>query len=658
MKKSAKVFAVLIMMVMLSGKSMLSYSESENKEKPSFNILIINSYHQGHYWENYVLEGLQEELNKNTDYNINTKVEYLDFRNRNDEIYQESFKKLLENKYKPGSIDVIFAMNDEAYNFIKDDFLDESSVFYQTPFVFCGVDLELIYDKKDSTNITGFNNSHDSFKLIELIKDLLPEANNLNLIVEDSAYGESLISEVEDYIRKYSKRPMDIKIIKSNYIEDITEQLISLEYRPNSVNIVAGEFQYKKSGIYLKPEDTIKQIREYNEFPIFSNDPTYLQAGIVGGCVDIGQHHGKQAAELIINVISGEDLTDIYAKPVVEAEIYIDYKGIYEYGINPLKVDKSTNILNKKFYEPLLPQKLKVILLVAICLLIIFTIQMAVIVIKARKEYLRDKEQQKIKEDRQNLKSDFIVNLSHELRTPINIILNTTKVIKLKMKQDNNEQEDIENKLDIINNNSYRLIKISNNIIDLTNSESGLFKLSMKNENIVDVVEEAFTASIEFAKTKNIEMTFNTIEEEIITAIDKTQIQRVILNLISNAIKFTDKDGSIYVYIYTHNGNVEISVKDNGIGIEQSKIDEIFYRFYQIDYSTQRVNEGSGMGLCIVKDIVEYHNGEVKVESKVGEGSVFKVVIPIKFVDYELASNNLENDITTIARVELADVNK
>ncbi|MGL5348260.1 MAG: ABC transporter substrate binding protein, partial [Peptostreptococcaceae bacterium] len=630
----------------------------ENKEKPSFNILIINSYHQGHYWENYVLEGLQEELNKNADYNINTKVEYLDFRNRNDEIYQESFKKLLENKYKPGSIDVIFAMNDEAYNFIKDDILDEGSVFYQTPFVFCGVDLELIYDEQDSNNITGFNNSHDSFKLIELIKELLPEAKSLNLIVEDSAYGDSLLLEVEDYIAKYSKRLMDIKVIKSNYIEDITEQLINLDYRPNSVNIVAGEFQYKKSGIYLKPEDTIKQIREYNEFPIFSNDPTYLEAGIVGGCVDIGQHHGKQAAALIINVISGVDLSDIYAKPVVESQIYIDYKGIYEYGINPLKVDKSVNIFNKKFYELLLPEKLKVILLIAICLLIIFTIQMTIVIIKTRNKYLRDKEQQKIKEDRQNLKSDFIVNLSHELRTPINIILNTTKVIKLKMKQDNNEQEDIENKLDIINNNSYRLIKISNNIIDLTNSESGLFKLSMKNENIVDVVEEAFIASVEFAKNKNIEMTFNTIEEEIITAIDKIQIQRVILNLISNAIKFTNRGGSIYVYIYKHNGNVEISVKDNGIGIEQSKIDEIFYRFYQVDYSIQRANEGSGMGLCIVKDIVKYHNGEVKVESNVGKGSIFKVVIPIKFVEYELNNNNLENDITTIARVELADVNK
>ncbi|MGL5347947.1 MAG: hypothetical protein ACRDA3_11400, partial [Peptostreptococcaceae bacterium] len=76
MKKSAKVFAILIMVliVIFSSKYILSYSESENKEKPSFNILIINSYHQGHYWENYVLEGLQEELNKNADYNINTKV--------------------------------------------------------------------------------------------------------------------------------------------------------------------------------------------------------------------------------------------------------------------------------------------------------------------------------------------------------------------------------------------------------------------------------------------------------------------------------------------------------------------------------------------------------------------------------------------------------
>ncbi len=267
---------------------------------------------------------------------------------------------------------------------------------------------------------------------------------------------------------------------------------------------------------------------------------------------------------------------------------------------------------------------------------------------------------------RESLKSDFIVNLSHELRTPINLILNASKTIKSKINNNsvlkNNPEEiktDIENKLELIDSNSYRLLKISNNIIDVTKAESGLLKLDIKNENIVNVVEDAFASTVEFAKNKNIIMIFDSIEEEIIIAIDKVQIQRVVLNLISNAIKFTLSRGLINVNISKVEDEVLIEVKDNGIGIPKENLDKIFQSFYQVDYSLTRINEGAGVGLCIVKDIVEIHGGRVDVESIEGIGTTFKVYIPIKTInenENEKKVININYDIKTMTNIELSDL--
>lgn len=658
MKKTSILFIIFFISIILFGK--LGFSTRVNaysEVKKSINLLVINSYHQGHYWESFVIEGLEKVLKENNDFDINIKMEYLDFRNTNDEEYQNSFKELLEKKYPKGSIDLLCTVNDEAYSFIKDQIDDNNSQFYQIPTVFCGVDQEN-KTSEEEIHITGLYHLNDTYNLLQLIIDLVPNVDNLNLIVEDSGYGNAVSEEVVEFINYYSNRDIDITYIKGDYIEDIIEQLIKQGYQPNSVNIVAGEFQYKTSNIFLKPEDTINFIREYSSYPIFSNDQTYLEAGIVGGCVDIGQEHGMQAADLIIKLINGDDMSNAYANLNTITRSYVDYKGLYEYEIDPTRVGADVVVFNKKVYEPLWSQKTKNMVMGIILISLIILIK----VFNAKRLYIIEKQIQKKKEDRQNLKSDFIVNLSHELRTPINIILNTTKVIKLKLEQDKigkDNKENIEEKLDIINNNSYRLLKISNNIIDITNSESGLFKLVEKNENIVSVVEEAFIYSLKFARLKDIEMVFDTNEEEIVTAIDKIQIQRVVFNLLSNAIKYTNEGGNIYVLVKKLDEEVLILVKDNGIGIPESKQEEIFHRFYQVDYSIQRVNEGSGMGLCIVKDIVEYHNGKIIVDSKVGIGSEFKVYLPIKKLNIDIKSKcDFSYDVSTIAKVEMSDVNK
>ena len=175
------------------------------------------------------------------------------------------------------------------------------------------------------------------------------------------------------------------------------------------------------------------------------------------------------------------------------------------------------------------------------------------------------------------------------------------------------------NKLESINLNSYRLLKISNNIIDMTKAESGMLKLNLETCNIVSIVEEVFDISVEVANKKNIYMTFDTVCEEIKTAVDIVQIRRVILNLLSNAIKFTPEAGNINLFIWKNLDNIVIEVVDSGVGIPKEKLNEIFHSFYQIENLYTRSSEGSGIGLSIIKEIVQMHGGKIEVESEVGE---------------------------------------
>ena len=228
-------------------------------------------------------------------------------------------------------------------------------------------------------------------------------------------------------------------------------------------------------------------------------------------------------------------------------------------------------------------------------------------------------------------KSEFIGTISHELRTPLNVILSALQVIGLYDGcKDLKEQCSIYKKYYyMIKQNSYRLLRIVNNFMDVNEIEDGVSKLNLTRENIVSIVEDVTMAAAAFVNDKGKNIVFDTDIEEKMMIVDKDGIQKVILNLLSNAIKFTDKHGAIKVNVHDDHDNIIISVKDNGIGIPQNKQKIIFERFVQLDKTFTRKREGSGIGLLMVKMIVKLHNGSITVNSKPGHGSEFIITLPV-----------------------------
>ena len=235
----------------------------------------------------------------------------------------------------------------------------------------------------------------------------------------------------------------------------------------------------------------------------------------------------------------------------------------------------------------------------------------------------------------ESIRNEFFGNISHEFKTPLNIILGIVQLIDKNIELDNITKENLIRHVDIMKQNSYRLLRLVNNLIDISRIDIGYYNLQPSNYNIVKVIEDITLSIAEYVKHKKINMIFNTDVEEITLACDPDKIERVILNLLSNAIKYTDDNGDIYVSLNKVNEDVVVSVKDSGVGIPNDKLELIFDRFGQANDILSRRCEGSGIGLSIVKSIVEMHGGKIEVFSEIGKGSEFVFNIPIKILEEE-----------------------
>ncbi|MDP4089985.1 MAG: HAMP domain-containing sensor histidine kinase [Bacillota bacterium] len=261
----------------------------------------------------------------------------------------------------------------------------------------------------------------------------------------------------------------------------------------------------------------------------------------------------------------------------------------------------------------------------------------------------------------EKLRTEFFANVSHELRTPLNVIFCAEQLIEYSVKNPDPEGSlRIDKYVSTIKQNCYRLIRLISNLIDITKMDAGNFEILEGNYEIVKVVEDITLSVAEYIENKNIDLIFDTEVEERVIACDPDKIERIILNLLSNSVKFTGAGGRIDVKMELKEDNIEISVKDTGTGIPLEKQDNIFERFVQVDKSISRMREGSGIGLSLVKSLVEMHGGTIKLRSVYGKGSEFIIRLPDKVLDYKEDKREpeqpLKHDKVERISIEFSDI--
>lgn len=251
---------------------------------------------------------------------------------------------------------------------------------------------------------------------------------------------------------------------------------------------------------------------------------------------------------------------------------------------------------------------------------------------------------------------EFISNISHELRTPLNIILGAQKLLALNL-TDRSIKSCGEDKftkyLSVIKSNSYRLQKIINNFIDITDIQLGLSQLDLRNYDIINVIKNIIKHSSLIANRKGIDLFLCTNISEKNMAFDREKFERVILNLLSNAIKFSDENTKVNVFVIDKGQSILILVEDQGTGISDDKLVNIFNLFAQADKSFTRSQEGCGTGLAIAKLFVELHRGNISVISKEGEGSRFKIELPVRVLPQSKLGYNDDGEINLMQNIEV-----
>lgn len=276
------------------------------------------------------------------------------------------------------------------------------------------------------------------------------------------------------------------------------------------------------------------------------------------------------------------------------------------------------------------------ILLIIGALLLSRTILLERARLKFKLEQERRESQQSHELDMMKIK--FFTNISHEFRTPLTLIITPLeKIIK------NTKDDELKQHLELIFRNAKRLLNLVNQLLDFRRMEVQELKLTPTRGNIVEFIKEISYSFSDISEKKNIRFTFLSEVGAFETYFDQDKLEKILFNLLSNAYKFTPEEGSVSVELKLLNhhlesggqneGNqLEIRVKDSGIGIEPEKHEKIFERFFQNEISGNIINQGSGIGLSITREFVKLHGGTITVESEPGKGSCFIILLPLENV--------------------------
>ncbi|PAE41905.1 two-component system histidine kinase PnpS [Bacillus sp. 7884-1] len=220
----------------------------------------------------------------------------------------------------------------------------------------------------------------------------------------------------------------------------------------------------------------------------------------------------------------------------------------------------------------------------------------------------------------EQMRKDFVANVSHELKTPVTSIKGFSETL---MDGAMNNRDTLEAFLSIINKESNRMQSLIQDLLDFSKIEQQEFKLNIQDFDLYELIKEVIMMLNKKAKSKDVRLEHEFNREELYIQGDHDRLKQVFINIITNAILYTPPNGYVKVSLYDYEKTVKVHIKDTGVGIKQEEIPRIFERFYRVDRARSRDSGGTGLGLAIVKHLVEAHHGNISVKSAPGEGSEF-----------------------------------
>ena len=612
-----------------------------NNEEKKLEILFISSFDPNFISIEDQLNGLKKELNNNA----HIMIEYMNSKTfdstENEKTFYNLLKYSLENYDK---IDAVIAGDDDATEFCikyRDD------LFKDIPISFLGVqDFDRLNRALECELVSGVSEVESIRANIELIKTLHPNVDTITFI---DTYG---ILTYEEIVADYPDINFQWILTEDKTLSEVQSILSNL----SSNNAVIQLYIKKFKDIDTLDRNTInKTIAESCvASPIYSILNYDVGQGSIGGKVINHFIQGQKAASIALNLLNGYDTKELFIADDEANQYFFDYKALKKFNIKTSDLPEGSVIIN---HPKKLIKEYKNILIASLLLLIgllsMILVLLWYIVYKKRYEKAILNAMHNA-EEASKIKTHFISNISHELKTPINVIMSAIQLINYNTKESPSYSKN-KNTLAIIDDNCKRLLRLINNLIDVQKHELDDTKLNLSAVNVVNLIEMLVASVVPYAESKNLNLIFDTNKEDVILKVDSDKLERIILNLLSNAIKFSKPNGEIRVTL-NFEDCLYISVTDNGIGIAKENLNKIFDKFTQLDTSFSRKNEGSGIGLSIVKSFVLLHNGKISVKSELNKGTSFLIELPLTETSNIETEDASYDNLSENVKIELSDI--
>ncbi len=628
-------------------------SLSATASSPSVQILLLNSLDQDMPWQKSVEAGLRDTL-KQQQHRFDIYIENIDAGRFNEANQMSLMRHYLENKYLSKRIDIIVTQDATAARLLESN----PYLFENTPRIYVEP------DKSTVANITKLRNvihSKVEFKDASLAAIKLTQPKKI-ITINDSEH--SISSQQFKLLNSILKSEFPtIELV--HWIDLPLETLINkIQQEPASSIILYTPIFRERNGEPLSPYQTAQLLTNNSKAPMFSYWHSLLGSGIVGGYLLSGKQIGQQTAFAISNVVNNKPPQEINNKTL--SGYYYDWRQLKKYNLLNKTLPQDATL---EYYQASYFEKHKSIILTTIAIVSVLS-ALLIFVISINNKRLAlvhelDKERRslesKVTERTKDLKAakelaeasakakaDFLANMSHEIRTPMNGVIGITNILKNTPLSEEQRQY-----LEKVTYSADQLLAVINDILDFSKIDSGhivLEQLPFSINTVIDYIDATFQT---LAKDKGINFSI-TLENNVHPDLmgDIVRINQILINLCSNAIKFTEQGGvsvsikeiSMSETIQKEICHLEVIVQDTGIGIAADKQQSLFDAFTQADTSTTRQYGGTGLGLTISKRLCKLMQGDIKITSEIGKGTQFVVSLCLQLNNQVVINDQSSNE--------------